>query len=180
MRVALSGGGGIGKTTFIEHISGSLQRYVVIPDFIDVILKERGLNSPRELDDKGAREVRLEALARKVESERSSEDFLSDKSVADYHAYWMIWTMGDATDEERDRFHEMVNDHIGIYDKVIIPPFGRFEIEDNNIRSTDRYHQYRVHTLIKGIYQENGVPFSEYALNLEDSAERVIEEVGIE
>lgn len=179
MKITVSGGGGIGKTTLINHIKDELEQYVVIPDYIDTILCERGLKSPREMDDKLAREIRLEALERKINAENESTNFLSDKSVGDYYAYWQIWTMNIATESEKRKFYDLVKEHVDTYDKVIIPPFGRFKIEDNNIRNTNWYHQFRVHTLIKEIYNKMGVPYEEYSLDLNDAAEKIVGDLEI-
>ena len=74
--------------------------------------------------------------------------------------------------------NEMVHLH-GNYDLVIIPQYGRFEIADNGIRTTNHFHQFRVHALIRGIYGELNIPTKEYSLNLKDSPEKVIEDLRI-
>jgi len=173
MKVAFSGGGGTGKTTLIKHISSHLPNYTIIHDYIDHELRLLGLSSPKQLSDIQARQVRLRALGKKIKSELETPNFLSDKSVVDYYAYWLIWTMAGAAHEET------VKSHVRNYDLVIIPQYGRFEIADNGIRTTNHFHQFRVHALIRGIYGELNIPTKEYSLNLKDSPEKVIEDLRI-
>lgn len=178
MKIAVSGSAGIGKTSLIKYISPTLG-YPIIDDFVDSELKKRGLNSPKELTDELARLVRFSALESKMNAEKSHESFLSDKSVVDYLAYWMTCTMQGAPKSETEEFFERAIKHSSIYDLIIIPPFGRFRISDNNKRSTNWHHQYRVHTQIKGLYLELGIPFQEYALNFDTSPIQVIKDLGL-
>lgn len=178
MKIAVSGGGGTGKTTLINHIATTI-RYPVLPDFMDIVLNEFGFKSPKELDDETSRKLRLLTLERKIKAEESEERFLSDKSVVDYHAYWLLLSAMGATEETNKKFYELTKEHVKIYDLIIIPSLRDFQNIDNGIRNTNFYHKYRVHTLIKGLYQELKVPFTEYSLNLQDLPEKVVKDLEI-
>jgi predicted ATPase len=179
MKIVVSGSAGTGKTTLVNHIAPTLG-YEIIPEYADVVLKERGYKSFKEVSDYSeGRQIRIEALERKVKHEKETEDFISDKSVAEYFAYWLNLCSKEASKEQNDKFYKLTKNHIHTADLVIIPPFGRFEIEDNKIRTTDFYTQLKNHMLIKGLYSEMGVPWIEYSLDLDQSPENVINELGI-
>ena len=178
MKIVLSGGPSIGKTTLINHIKDELG-FRVIPDYMDVVLAEQGLKRPKEMDDESARKIRIESLLRKVNAESISENFISDKGVVDYFAYWLAYTSNSATDEENDSFKETVLSHCNIYDLIIIPPIGRFEIKDNSIRLINPEHQLRIHALIKGLYSEFEIPWIEYTLDLNDKSNKVLKDLKI-
>ncbi len=179
MKIVISGSGGIGKTTLINHISSTLE-YSVIPDYIDVILKEKGYRNLGEPDDNTRLKIRIEALERKIKAETESSNFISDKGVIDYLAYWMVRSIHRATKEQTDYFLENVFLHVDVYDKVIIPPFGRFLIKNNKKRTTDRTYQQQVHETIITLYNIFGLLWEEYALDLNKPPEEVIKELGIE
>lgn len=178
MKIVVSGSAGTGKTALVKHIAPTLE-YPIIPDYADVVLNERGYKNFRETEYSEGREIRIEALERKVEAELKTPDFISDKGVAEYLGYWMLLCMREASEEENEKFIEITKNHLPTYDLVIIPPFGRFKIEDNDIRTTDKYLQLRNHMIIKGLYSEFGVPWVEYALDLEAPPEKVIEDLKI-
>lgn len=178
MKIVLSGGPSIGKTTLIDHIGEELG-HTQIPDYMDIVLVENGLKKPSEMDDEIARIIRLEALHRKVNAESLIKNFISDKGVIDYYAYWLAYTSNSATNEENSLFKDTVLSHCNIYDLVIIPPISRFEIADNSIRSTNLEHQLRIHVLVKGLYSEFKIPWVEYALDLDDKPNKVLKDLEI-
>ncbi|MFH1650283.1 MAG: AAA family ATPase [Candidatus Woesearchaeota archaeon] len=178
MRVAVSGGLAVGKTTLIQFLAPHLRDYAVVPDYVDVVLEEEGFASPRQLTDESARRIRWSALERKIADEKANEDFLSDKSVIDYFAYTLIWWRLQ-NEEEINRWREKIVAHASVYEKVVIPPLGRFPVVDNGKRTTSLNHQFRVHALIKGIYTELGITWQEYSLNLSDSPEKVLGDLGL-
>ena len=173
MKIGISGAGGVGKTTLIRKLAPFLE-HTVIPDVIDTVLEERGYRSFKDVSEQEEHiDIRLRALERKIALERGSERFISDKTVCDYYAYWLLRSSAFATREQNFFFHSRVREHIGIYDKILIPRFGLFALEDNGLRSVDYFHQCRVHCLIKGIYLQEGSSFKEVVHTLEDSAEKV-------
>lgn len=178
-RIAISGGPSIGKTTLMNHLNSYLN-YQIIPETGDVILNERGFSGYGSVPtDEMRREIRIEMLNRKIKMETSCEKFISDKSSVDYLAHWLIRAMQKAPQNENDFYFETVKKHSGIYDLVIIPPIGRLGIEKLDRRSTNPYEQYHIHTSIKGIYDELGIDWVEYSLNLNDSPEKVAKDLGI-
>lgn len=179
MKIVVSGSAGTGKTTLVKKIAEGTG-FPIIRDFADTVLRERGYkNFKQVVNPSMMRQIRLQALFRKIQMENSMESFVSDKGVADYYAYWMNVAMHEASQKENDMFYEETKGHIKIYDLVIIPPFGRFEIEDNKLRTTNLHYQFRNHCMIKGLYNEFGIPWAEYAMNLEDNSDKIIKDLGI-
>lgn len=180
MRIVVSGSAGTGKTTLVNRIAEAAS-LSVIPDFADSVLRESGYKSFKNVENPEVmRQIRLEALYRKVDAESKVKDFVSDKSVVDYFAYWLNVAMHEASQEQNGIFLEKTSTHAKkTYDLVIIPPFGRFNIEDNQIRTTNPHYQFRNQVTIKGLYAEFGIKWVEYAMNLEDSLEKIIKDLGI-
>lgn len=179
MKIVFSGSAGIGKTTFIDYLKPTLN-YPIIPDFIDEEISKRGYKSWSEINNKEERrDVRLKALDRKIIAEKENPHFLSDKGVVDYLAYWLIWDSLDASFKENKYFLNQAKEHTPIYQSVIIPHFGKLKIENNKLRTIDEYHQFRIHSLIKGIYSEFGISWKGYSLNLNDSPDKVLTDLGI-
>lgn len=179
MKIGISGAGGIGKTTLIAKIAPA-GGYPIIPDVIDDILCERGYkNFGDVLEKEEHADIRMTALRRKIDLERASKDFITDKTVCDYYAYWLLRTAPFASLEQNVLFASQVREHITFYDRVFIPKFGQFPLADNGLRSTDYSHQYRVHCLIKGIYSEEGVAFQEVIHTLDEPVEQVLRRMGL-
>ncbi len=179
MKIVFSGSAGIGKTTFIDYLKPTLN-YPIIPDFIDEEISKRGYKSWSEINNKEERrDVRLKALDRKILEEKENQNFLSDKGVVDYLAYWLIWDAFDARESENRYFLNQAKRASAIYELAVIPPFGKLKIENNKLRTIDEYHQFRIHSLIKGIYSEFGISWKDYSLNLNDSPDKVLTDLGI-
>lgn len=179
MKLIISGSAGTGKTTLAKRISEHTG-VAYIPDYVDVVLSEKRMKSPREMDDQLAVLIRKEAFERKIEHERREKIFVSDKGVVDYFAYWLIWTSNHASLENNKEFYSKVVEHTRLNkEKPVILQFGKYRISDNDIRSVDYFHQLRIHALIKGLYQELRVNFIEYNYLFNKPIEKVLIELGV-
>ena len=178
MKIVISGSAGIGKTTLAKKIS-SIMGYTYIPDQMDVVLRKNGFSSPKELNNKESVILRLRALKLKIDKESKEENFVSDKGVIDYYAYWLIWCFKNATDVQNRTFIRNVRGHLKNYDLVIIPKFGRFKIKDNKIRETDINYQYKIHSLIKELYHNFKIKIKEYDFNLTTPGSKIVKNLGI-
>ncbi len=188
MRIALSGAAGTGKTRIAHSISEQLG-LPYIPDVIDSLLNERGWKSwkdlyAREGEENGKtieRLLRLEALNKKIAEERSHDSYVSDKTVIDYLAYWMAHTARHASPEENETFIGAAREHAQTYDRILVPAFDVFELEDNPEKRNAQYaHRLRIHSLIKGLYHQFTCFFREFAYAFSTPVQHLIEDLQLD
>ncbi len=158
-RIAVSGSAGIGKSTLCDRLASAFG-YPLIPDVIDTVLKAHGYGSWGDgISPAEAVDIRLDGLKRKIESEKDSEVFISDKSVIDYLAYWDLNTASKASREDCERFESTVANHLGRYDLILLLLWGRMPIRKLDRRRADRVHQFRVHSAITRRMLQLRAPF---------------------
>ena len=151
-----------------------------IPDYTDIILKEKGLSSPRQLNDTLAMEIREEALERKIGAQLRADNFVSDKGVIDHLAYQIIWSTAYAEINDNLEFIEKVKAHVKkIEAKHIILPFEKYPIEDNSFRNMNYYHQLCIHNTIERLYRELDINFENYDYIFEKDADEVLGELSL-
>ncbi len=89
MRVGIIGSAGSGKSTLAKNLATHLGA-TYIPDYVIAVLRDQGRDSWRGVNDvQQRRRIREEALRRKVAAENEHAEFVSDKTIVDYLAYWL-------------------------------------------------------------------------------------------
>jgi len=178
MRIVISGSSGIGKTTLSKALADSLG-YQYVPDLIDHFLKDMGFKSWFDCASKETeKRIRFEALEEKIRLE-TQDDIVSDKGIIDYLAYWLILCSDHATKLENTKFIDHVRAHISKYDKIVILKFDLYTFEVVKRRNPSYTHRLRIHSLIRGLYNELGCKYREYSYNFEDPIKNVIEDLNI-
>lgn len=157
MRIGIVGAAGTGKSTLARNLAAALD-LPLIPDFVEEVLKEHGKDSWRGiLDLRLRRQIRLDALKRKMDAEMAAERFVSDKTVIDYLAYWLQNQSEHETREQNVDVVEQVKAHIGRYDRCVFLPY-RAVVDFGAGRSQDPVHNLKVAGQKRGLLAVLGVP----------------------
>jgi adenylate kinase family enzyme len=157
MRIGISGAAGTGKTTLAQNLAAKLG-LPLIPDFVEEVLREHGKDSWRGINDTRIRHtIRMTALERKIAAEREAEAFVSDKTVVDYLAYWLLNQMEFETKEQNAAVVELVRPHVARYTHRLVLPY-RAEVDFATGRNQDPVHNLKVAGLKRGLWTELGAP----------------------
>ena len=106
----------------------------------------RGINDPVE-----RRKIRMRIFNIKIREEKDHPSFVSDKTVADFFAYWML---NQASLEYPSKTYELLDlltEHMAVYDHLIVLPW-RSEIAPADGRNDDPIHALRIQTQVEGAY----------------------------
>jgi adenylate kinase family enzyme len=157
MRIGVSGSAGTGKTTLCKALAEYLG-VPFIPDTTEEALAEHGKKSWRGImDTRVRRQIRLDALDRKIKAETAADDFVSEKSVVDYLAYWLQNQAEFETKEQNQAVVDMVRAHLPRYTHRLFLPY-RSEIDYAEGRNQDPVHNLKVAANIFGMYAVMGHP----------------------
>ena len=155
MRIAVSGAAGTGKSTLAAALAAKLG-VPLVPDFVEEVLREHGKDSWRGINDTRIRKtIRMVALERKIAAESVAEAFVSDKSVVDYLAYWVMNQMEFETKEQNQAVLDMVRAHVGRYTHRLFLPY-RADVEPGPTRNADLVHNMKLSAVKRGLYIELG------------------------
>ncbi len=179
MKIVVSGSAGTGKSTLVNKISPFLPNHIVLGDYTDEYLRERGFRTPKDLDQESAHRIRLKALQRKIYEGNRTPNFVSEKGAIDYLAYWISWTMNGLTDSQKHEFFDLARKHAQSQDLVVLLDFQHHRITENGIRNTDWFNQFKIDLLIKSLYTEFGVQYTPYRFDINDSGDKIIRDLGI-
>lgn len=147
-RLALSGSAGTGKTTLGRRLAAALG----LP-FIEEGMRRRlaaGLDlhrcTPRDLErlmqELWDEQVGLEDAAR--------GGFVADRSAADFAAFWMHYGLL----HERERTEAWMARTLGrlpTYERVLLLPWGVLPLDDDGVRSTNRWSQFQFQATLEGL-----------------------------
>ncbi len=157
MRIGISGAAGTGKTTLAEALAEHLE-VPMVGDPTRTALEERGRTSWRGITDPvERRKIRMRMFNIKMREEKEPAGFVSDKTVVDFLAYWLL---NQASFEYSGRtldLYDMVREHASIYDHVLLLPWRR-EITADGKRNDDPVHALKIQAQVEGLYQVLGVP----------------------
>lgn len=173
-RVALSGSAGVGKSTLGQALAKKLG-VVYIPEGMRSRL-ERGLEL-RGLSHAELQALLLELWQEQVEQEDTliaqGLGFVSDRSPVDFLAFWMNYGfVHDVAASEA--VAEKVRNRIGIFDRIVLLPFGVLSLQHDGVRSTNPWLQRRFQSTVRGLLEEEvGAPRFAQLPGLELLHERV-------
>lgn len=157
MRIAIVGSAGTGKTTLAKALAKHLQ-CAYIPDTVLTVLRERGRDSWQGVVAGDRRRIREEALRRKIAAEAAAEDFVSDKSVIDYLAYWLQNQSEQEIRAVNEDFLEQCKQAALRYDRLVLLPY-RAEVDFMIGRNQDPVHNLKVAALKRGLLEVLEMPF---------------------
>lgn len=160
MRIGITGAAGTGKTRLATDLAARLG-VPLIPDFVPIVLAEEAGGTWRGVRDTRLRKaIRLKAIERKIEAENAAEAFVSDRTVVDYLAYWILNQAEFETKETNWSVVELVRSHVARYTHRLLLPF-RAEIEWAENRNTDPFHNYKLSAMKRGLFDELSAPVVE-------------------
>ena len=160
MRIGIIGAAGTGKTTLAKNLATHLGA-TYIPDFVPLVLRDQGRDSWRGVNDiQQRRRIREEGLRRKISAELEATDFVSDKSVVDYLAYWLQNQSEHEEKKSNQTFVAQCKAAVARYDVLVFLPF-REEVDYAVGRNQDPVHNLKVAAHKRGLLSIWKLPFVE-------------------
>jgi len=157
MRIGISGAAGTGKTTLAQALAEHLS-LPLIEDPTLTALQEQGRSSWRGITDPvDRRKIRMRIFNMKMRAEKEAPEFVADKTVVDFFAYWQL---NQAPLEYSGRtldLLDLIRGHLSIYDRILMLPWRR-EITPDGERNDDPVHALKVQAQIEGLYATLEVP----------------------
>jgi nicotinamide riboside kinase len=156
MKLAISGSAGTGKTMLAKALA-DVMGWPYIPEFVREACVVFDAESPRDVPLEKGHEFQRIILDMKREAESKHMNFVADRSTADNLAYYLWW---NARSESLDPGYLVeCRELLKVYDVIYFLEWGAFDIVDDGFRSVNAYYQLAIHSLIKGILVDCGVPY---------------------
>ena len=152
MRIALIGSGGTGKTTLLHELNKHL-KLPVISEGIRPWLKDHGFDDFKEMSLDDVREMQQDVMFDKMREEQSLTSFFSDRTTIDNTCYAMYW-LGQKKEYSKwyqGYFNNAVKHFNCTYDIVIILPWGVIELENDGIRSSNKWYQFILQQMMENM-----------------------------
>ena len=155
-RVALSGSAGTGKSTLGRRLADALD----VP-FLEETMRTR-IEGGLDLGLLG--QDGLTALLREMwDEQREREDrctsgFVTDHASVDFAAFWLHYQLMHHGLDETEVFLAEVLQDVGRHDRVVLLPWGVLPLEHDGLRSTNRWSQYQLQSLIEGLITRHVEP----------------------
>lgn len=163
-RIAFSGSAGTGKTTLARAVAEHMNVPYIEEGFRRRV--DEGLLM-YQLDDAQRRDLMREMWAEQRALERAATGgFVSDRSSADFAAFWLHYGLVDAEAETERFLAEMQSDAAKV-ERVVLCPWGVLPLESDGVRSTNRWLQLRYQALLEGMHGRMTAP--EKLLRVPDS-----------
>lgn len=155
LRIAFSGSAGTGKTTLARRLAGELG-LPYLPEGMRAYLESGGADL-HALGRDGLRALVLRLWDEQRDAEaRATAGFVADRSAYDFAAFWIYYGYAADDADTARLFAETCAP--GRYDAVWLMPWGAFPVEADGVRSSNRWVQLHVHTLIEGALHRAAAP----------------------
>ena len=160
MRIGITGAAGTGKTRVATDLAAALG-VPVIPDYTEIVLKEEAKGTWRGIKDTRVRKnIRMAAIVRKMKAEAAAESFVSDRTVVDYLAYWIMNQAEFETKEQNWSIIDLIRPHVPRYTHRLLLPF-RADIDWAENRNQDPLHNFKLSAMKRGLFDQLGAPVIE-------------------
>lgn len=149
-KIALSGSAGTGKTTLGRKLAEELG-----VAFIEERMRRRlesGFDLHGMSSDDWRALMRDDWEAQRADEERAIDGFVSDRSSLDYAAFWLHYGLHEEI-EATERWVERMTSEARRYDRIVLFPWGSLPIENDGVRSTNRWTQLRFQSILEGLAQ---------------------------
>jgi broad specificity phosphatase PhoE/nicotinamide riboside kinase len=150
-RIALAGSAGTGKTTLARRLADELGLPYIAEGMRARL--EAGL-APLAL-----RPPELRALMREMWQEQRAAEaaaargFVADRSSIDFAAYWLQYGLYDEVDETEAWLAQM-RAEAARYTQLVLLPWGVLPLEDDRVRSTNRWMHRRFQATLESLLLE--------------------------
>ncbi len=153
-RIAISGSAGVGKSTLARAVAAELG-VACLPEGMREYLERTRVNI-HDLGRDGLRALVLQLWEERAELEAKHRAFVADRAAYDFAAFWMFYGFAQDDDDTRRLFASALR--ADRYDAVFLLPWGQIPLVADGIRSTDRFAQLHVQSMIVGLCSEFGPP----------------------
>lgn len=146
-RIALSGSAGTGKTTLGRRLAQELG----VP-FLDEIMRRRiesGFDFHGMTHADWRNLMREQWAEQRALEDNSRDGFVADRSSLDYAAFFLHYDLHVGIDAEpwmTQMFAEAQR-----YDRILLFPWGALPLEDDGVRTTNRWTQLRFQSILEGL-----------------------------
>ncbi|MEM6673129.1 MAG: AAA family ATPase [Planctomycetota bacterium] len=145
--LALSGSAGTGKSTLGRRLADELGM-----TYIEEGMRRRleaGLDLHR-LDRGQMLDLVKEIWHEQRDAqERAEAGFIADRSSYDFAAFWLHYGLHEGSEDDGSVFHHWCAEGER-YDRVILMPWGAIPLEDDGVRSPNRWIQLRFQSTLEG------------------------------
>ena len=148
MRLAISGSAGTGKSSLAMALANSLKIPYLEENFRR--RRENGLvfqNLSRTDQSLLILELYTEAIE---EAAQHTTGFVQDRCPIDFLAFWLHYGFWGEETPSATLF-ERVQKDLSYYDRIIVLPWGVFDIQDDGVRSTNCWLQLKFQSLLEGL-----------------------------
>lgn len=167
-RIAISGSAGTGKSTLGRALADRLGVPFIAEGMrlrIEAGLWIAGMTLDARLDL--ARELWREHAGQVREAQRTG--FVADRSAGDFAAFRLA---------DHLIYHETADDEMrailgsfGLYEQIVVLPWGAIPLAEDGVRSTNPWHQFRFQTLLEGVLRRFAPPEQVLMVKGADSVE---------
>jgi nicotinamide riboside kinase len=151
-RIAISGSAGVGKSTLARALAERLG-VAYLPEGMREFLESSRVDI-HDLGAEGLRALVLRLWEERRELEERHAAFVADRASYDFAAFWMFYGFAKDDDATSRLFAEALR--ADRYSQVVVLPWGRIPLLADGVRSTNRYAQLHVQSMIVGLCAEFG------------------------
>ena len=158
-RIGIVGAAGTGKTSLAEELSAEFKVPLLKSrEITDDILRRdgydfaSGVQIERFLANSGRQN---EILRRTLEQQRSTQEWVTDRTVVDLAAYVVV-EMHDMDALAVSRLVETCRKNLAAYTHLVVCPWRDVPVEDNKRRTLNPWYQFLIHVVEMGLLGEWG------------------------
>jgi len=180
VRIGICGSQSTGKSTLAKALAQALE-LPLIREQARVVAHGMGIHS-EEMLRRANPELQVEFQKRCLQQQQKAEakypeGFVSDRTVVDNAAYWLVWNHAHAPLHDRYIYLADCQHHAKSYDLIVYcPPLGA-DPEDDGFRITSRLYQQEIDLLIRTLLVGWELPFITVNGSVEERVQQVLSEV---
>ncbi|MAH85603.1 MAG: hypothetical protein CBB68_15370 [Rhodospirillaceae bacterium TMED8] len=148
IKLAVSGSAGTGKSSLAMALSKSLNLPYLEESFRSRC--EDGLVF-QDLSRAAQSLLIVELYSEAIDQvTKCSDGFVQDRCPIDFLAFWLHYGFWNEEKSSKDLFKRVQKD-LSYYDRIIMLPWGVFDIQEDGVRSTNCWLQLKFQSLVEGL-----------------------------